>query len=125
MGEIATAFFFDTYAFFEIMQGNKNYAPYKKCSIITTRLNLMELHYGLLRLYGKKNADTYYDRLLEFTVFFDDATVKKASLLKFFKKKKNLSYVDCIGYVLAQRMDVKFLTGDRQFADMENVEWVR
>ena len=44
------SFFFDTYAFYELIKGNLNYKTYdKEIIVITTKLNLMELHYGLLR----------------------------------------------------------------------------
>ncbi len=40
-------------------------------------------------------------------------------------KKPRLSYVDCIGYVYAKHNNVPFLTGDREFAKMDNVEFVK
>jgi len=39
--------------------------------------------------------------------------------------KSNLSYVDCIGYILAKELKVGFLTGDREFEGMDNVEFVK
>ena len=33
--------------------------------------------------------------------------------------------VDCIGYMTAKRLGVKFLTGDREFEGMDNVEFVK
>ena len=124
MGTLNT-FFFDTYAFFEIIAGNPNYLPYKRCSIITTKLNLMELHHGLLTIYGKDKADRYYDKLVVFALEIEDEIYKQASDLKALHKKRRLSYVDCIGYTLAQRQGVKFLTGDIQFKDFANVEFVK
>ncbi len=124
MGEVK-AFFFDTYAFFEIIEGNKNYDLYKKnVGIITTKLNLMELHYGLLIRYGKEKAERYYNRLLQFTVDVDDVMLKKANEFRASLKKKKLSYVDCIGYVTARAIGVKFLTGDKEFKGLDNVEYV-
>ncbi|GAI14858.1 unnamed protein product [marine sediment metagenome] len=40
-------------------------------------------------------------------------------------KHRRLSYADCIGYVTARHEGMKFLTGDRVFERMENVEFVR
>ena len=37
----------------------------------------------------------------------------------------NLSYVDYIGYILAKQRNVKFLTGDKEFENMDNVEFVK
>ncbi|MBI2669427.1 PIN domain-containing protein [Candidatus Woesearchaeota archaeon] len=119
-------FFFDSYAFFEIIEGNKNYNPYRKnVGIITTKMNLMEVHHGLLRTYGKEKADFYYDKLLPFAVEIDDHTIKRANQFKAAMKKQKLSYVDCLGYVIALTRGVSFLTGDRQFERLENVEYVK
>jgi predicted nucleic acid-binding protein len=41
------------------------------------------------------------------------------------KEKKNLSYVDALGYIIAGKLGIKFLTGDNAFGGMENVEYVK
>ena len=118
-------YFFDTYAFFELIRGNPNYDSYRKdVTIITTRLNLMELYYGLLLLEGKTAAEAYYDRFLPYVVELSDDIIKKAGQLKAFFKPKRLSYIDCIGYMLARHHRVAFLTGDKAFKDMEGVRFV-
>ena len=123
---MVNSYFFDSYAFYEIMEGNRNYDPYYKDVVIyTTRLNLMELHYGLLVKYGKKTADALYDELLQFAVDIDDAIIKKANEFRSIFRKRKLSYVDCIGYTIAKSIGVPFLTGDQQFKDMDNVEFVK
>jgi uncharacterized protein len=38
---------------------------------------------------------------------------------------KKLSTIDCVGYSVANRLNIPFLTGDREFADMDNVQFVR
>ncbi|MEK6862092.1 MAG: PIN domain-containing protein [Nanoarchaeota archaeon] len=125
MGEIET-YFFDTYAFYEIIHGNKNYRKYEKgIAIITTKLNLMELHYGLMLLYGKNYADYYYDLFISFVVDFDDNIIKKSNEFRIKNKKLRLSYIDCIGYTIAKNSGVKFLTGDEGFKTFENVEFVK
>ncbi len=119
-------YFFDTYAFYEIIKGNPDYNKYKtNVSIITTRLNLMELHYGLLSLYGAQFADDYYDKLLKLIVEIADETIKDSNYFGLQNRKKRLSYVDCIGYTLAKKYNVRFLTGDKQFEEFENVEFVK
>jgi len=119
-------FFFDTYAFYEIIGGNINYKPYlSDVAILTTKLNLMELYYGLLLNYNKATADKYYDKFSEYCIDFDDDVVKQATLFRLLNKERNLSYVDSIGYVLSKSRNIKFLTGDKEFKDMENVEYVK
>jgi len=125
MGEIAV-YFFDSYAFFEIIEGSENYLPFSKnVGIITTKLNLLELHHGLVKLYGKEIADKYYDQYAPFAMEIDDEVFKRASSLKATSGKKKLSYIDCVGYIAALSRGVKFLTGDKEFKDLENVEFVK
>ena len=119
-------FFFDSYAVIELIKGNPNYKKYEKAiNIITTKLNLMELHYGLLRDEGKKIADNYYNAFLKFCIEIEDETIKQANEFRLRNYKRELSYVDCIGYILAKKFNAKFLTGDIQFKDFENVEFVK
>ena len=125
MGTIKT-FFFDTYALYEIIEGNPNYIPYtKKIAIVTTKLNLMELHYGLLSKYGREIAEKYYNELTKFSIPINDEIIKMANEFKYSFKIKRLSYIDCIGYVASKLRGIKFLTGDKEFKDMENVEFIK
>lgn len=119
-------FFFDTYAFHEIVHGSINYKKYEKnISIVTTKLNLMELHYILLRNYGAEMADKAFNQFLEFCVEITDEVIKEANKFRLENYRRDLSYVDCIGYVLAKKLNAKFLTGDSQFENFDNVEFVR
>ena len=40
-------------------------------------------------------------------------------------KKQNLSMTDCISYIMSKNLGIKFLTGDKQFQNLENVEFVK
>lgn len=119
-------YFLDTYAFFEIIKGTPNYQKFSfRMGVITTKLNLMELYYALLREFDRETADKYYDCFVDCTVEVDDETIKQAMVFKLLNKNKKLSYVDCIGYILAKKRGIKFLTGDKEFEEMENVEFVK
>ena len=123
--EIKT-FFFDTYALFEVGEGNENYKNYlKNIAIVITKLNLMELYYGLIIKYDEKTANSLYEKFSPYCVNIDDNTIKKAMMFRALNKKRDLSYVDCIGYILAKQRNIKFLTGDKEFERMENVEFVK
>jgi predicted nucleic acid-binding protein len=124
--EDLNAFFFDTYALYEIIHKSKSYEPYQTgISVITTKLNLMELHYIVLRNYGLEKANEAYDFFLKFCVDVDDGVIKEANEFKLKNYRRDLSYVDCIGYILAKKLNAKFLTGDKQFENFENVEFVK
>ena len=119
-------YFFDTYAFFEIIKGNINYQRYSKdISIITTRLNLIELYYWLLRRKEKDEADKYYQKFSPDCVNVSDDTIKEACEFRLKNKLQNLSYIDCIGYIIAIKKRIKFLTGDMEFENINNVEYVK
>ncbi len=119
-------YFFDTYALYELVVGNPNYTNFfSDVGIITTRLNLMELYYGLLRDYDRKIADKYYNVFVGYMVEINNETIKQAMVFRLLNKNKKLSYVDCIGYILAKKRGIKFLTGDKEFEGMENVEFVK
>lgn len=125
MGEALT-YFFDTYAFFEIVCGNEAYDPYVENAVsVTTEFNLYELHYNLLRRYGEKLANDYYDIFAEYKTTISPADVKAASVFKLERKRDDISYADALGYVIAQRRGMKFLTGDKAFKNLPNVEFVR
>ncbi|MBU1120506.1 MAG: PIN domain-containing protein [archaeon] len=119
-------FFFDTYAFYEIIRGNPDYKPFLKgIGVITTKLNLMELYYGLFLGHGIEAAEKYFQKFSNFCAEITDENIKKAMQFKSKNKEKNLSYIDCIGYIIAGERRVPFLTGDKQFKALENVEFVQ
>jgi len=39
--------------------------------------------------------------------------------------KKKLSTIDCVGYAVSRRQKIPFLTGDHEFEDIKDVEFVR
>ena len=121
------ALFFDSYALFEVVHTSKNYKKYAKddVSVVTTKLNLMELYYSLLRLYGKAKAEEAFNFFNEFCVKYNDGIIKEACEFRLVNYKRELSYVDCMGYIIARRMGIMFLTGDEQFKDFEGVEFVK
>ena len=119
------SYFFDTYAFYELIEGNDNYKPYLKVVIFTTQMNLMELHYGLMVKYGKDEADRIYDELRKYAVDVSDDIIKAANVFRKTYSKRKLSYVDCVGYMIARSLDVPFLTGDKEFRDLTNVKFVK
>lgn len=93
--------------------------------MITTRMNLMELYYILLTRHGKDTADRYYGPFVDYCVEISDDIIKKAMIFRSMMRKRDLSYVDCLGYIIAGTKKVKFLTGDKQFKDLPNVEFVK
>jgi len=120
-------YFFDTYAVIEFLKGNKNYIKYFEKGGFITKLNIMELYFYLLREFGKNEAEKIYATFASYVMEYGEDTMKEAMefKLKMKKQKKDVSYTDAIGYVLAKKNRIKFLTGDEEFRGMDNVEFVK
>ena len=117
--------FFDTYALIELIEGNHNYSLYVAYEPLINDFVLAELYYGLLRDYGERWASKYSEKYCNYSLPPSLAIIKEAGQLRLLHKKKNLSLTDCIGYCQAKRLGIKFLTGDQQFRNFSNVEFVK
>ena len=118
-------YFFDTYALFEISLGNTDFIKYIDLPITTFQLNLIELYNSLLGVYNKNIAQKIYQGYLDCVEKIDDETVFEAVELRRKLKKRNVSYVDCLGHIHSKRNNMLFLTGDKEFKDLPNVEFVK
>lgn len=118
-------YFFDSYALIELIKGNENYKPYAPAGMLFTKLNLFEVYYALLRLDGEEQAESFLRTYSYYVVDYDETIIADAARFRLHYAKRNLSMVDVIGYITAKRWNIKFLTGDKEFADLENVEFVK
>lgn len=117
--------FFDTYALLEVIYSNNNYEKYLNSKAAVTKLNLFELYYNIYGQYGEEAAEKEFEKCLSFVVDFDNETIKEAAKMKFIFKKQKMSMTDCIGYIKAKKLGIKFLTGDKQFEFLPDVEFVK
>ncbi len=119
-------YFFDSYAIIEIIEGNENYSKFKELQITTTTLNIAEVYFYLLREHNEQTADYWIKKLnLELINIIKLNTIIKSTKFKFKNKKEKLSYVNCIGYMFSNELNLKFLTGDNKFRNKDNVEFVK
>lgn len=84
-----------------------------------------EVYHGLLRDVGEKEAENFLEQYYPLIIDFNEEDIKKAAQLRIEHKKRNLSMADCIGFALAKRLGIKFLTGDKEFKDFDNVKFVK
>ncbi len=117
-------YFFDSYAIVELIKENPNYLLYGESKIATTVLNVIEVHYALLREKGPEFAKAFFNSLMKWVIPFE-YVITDANILKYSMRKQKLSSPDCIGYLLAKTHGIKFLTGDKEFENMPNVEFVK
>jgi predicted nucleic acid-binding protein len=118
-------YFFDTYALIELIKGNPNYEFIKDNVIITSPMNIAELYYSLLLENNKEFADKIINSFNFELIEITSKIAIKSSLFRFQNKKLKLSYIDCMGYILALKNNLLFLTGDKGFENLENVEYVK
>ncbi|MBS3137336.1 PIN domain-containing protein [Candidatus Woesearchaeota archaeon] len=123
--EVKPVYFFDSYALVEGLKGSINYAKYNESITVISILNLIEIVNVALRDFGESRARDAYNQFKDCIVEIDEEIILGAMKLKQKYNQRNLSYADCIGYIIAKRKNILFLTGDSGFKDLENVEFVK
>jgi uncharacterized protein len=119
-----TKYFFDAYAIIEITKGNSNYKPYLDSEIIINNFTFAELCYAWLK---DKKADfnNYSKKYSKHIASVRPEWIKEAMKFRIKWKDRKVSVPDCIGYIMAKELDIKFLTGNKEFKDLDNVEFVK
>ena len=124
-------FFYDSYAVLAYISGEKAYARYfandTQSSGALTKLNLMEVYFRAAKLHGHQAAKEIVDRFSKYLVDFDIDDIAGSMKLRgeLMKKQAGLSYADALGYYLARKMQIPFLTGDSYFMGLEGVRFVK
>ncbi len=119
------SYFLDTYSLLEIIKENKNFERFNQTLNFTSLMNLLELHYIIGRDFGVKKASEVVEKLKSIVVDITLEDIKKASEFRLKKGLKKFSYIDCLGYAVALNKGFRFLTGDKEFKDINNVEFVK
>ena len=118
-------YFSDSYAIIALAEGSLSYSKFQGIKIATSVLNIGEIYQIILRKHGKDIADNWFKNvnfeLLEIT----PEVIVNSIYFRHINKKKDLSLVDAVGYILSLKHNLKFLTGDKQFENMDNVEFVK
>ena len=118
-------YFHDTYAIIKLIGGAESYGSFKHFKIITSVLNIGEVYAILLRNFGKNRADEWFKGRNFEIVEITPETITEATYFRYMNRKEDLSITDCVGYILSLKTNLKFLTGGKEFQNMENVEFVK
>lgn len=122
---MSETYFFDTYALMEIIQSNPIYLTYvENSNMIINDFIFAEFCYNLFRE-NTKNAKDYIKEIIPAIVHAESEIIEGAMKFRVEHKKQNLSMTDCIGYIMSKQLGIKFLTGDKEFQNLENVEFVK
>lgn len=123
--EDGMTFFFDSYALIEIYKANPNYNKYADVNVITTYFNLLEAYYNIRKTKTTEESEDFFKTIKKLCINLKFEWIKKVTDFRLKNTERELSYVDCLGYVIAKEMNIKFLTGDKEFKAMDNVEFVK
>ncbi len=123
-------YFFDTYALIAYITGKPSYSPFfnNEYDVVTTDLNVAEAYFVLLQR-GQTDIADKLDQLLMEDALIPSKTAligacqTKLNLRKMVKK--DVSFIDALGYHIAKSMRIKFLTGDDAFRKLKNVKFVK
>ena len=121
---MSESLFFDTYALFEIIRGNQNFQTYIEKDIIINDFVYAELCYNLIKTRHPK-AHELLTQYAQYISQVEPTWIEDAMHFRLKWKDRNVSMTDCIGYIMAQQLGLRFLTGDKEFEGMENVEFVK
>lgn len=122
------SFFADSYAIIEILKGNERYLPYMAGHLVTTEFNICEVAFAVCRDYPDKTRQVMgrVRKMVTLVPTTDEDYCEGAAMRrKTTSAGKKLSTIDCVGYAVSRRQKIPFLTGDREFEDIEKVEFVR
>jgi len=123
-----SSYFADSYAIIEMLKGNENFRSYQSEQLITTEFNICEVAFAVCRDYPG-NAPQILNvvrKMVHLQSTRDEDYCSGAIWRKNGSRDgKKLSTIDCVGYSVANRLNIPFLTGDREFSDMENVQFVQ
>jgi uncharacterized protein len=124
--EDGLTFFFDSYALIEIYEKNPNFEEYASANVVTSYFQVYEVYHSLIRNgYTKEEIKDFFEFLKNLCIDLDFDWIPAAVEFRREYKKRELSYADCLGYIIARESHIKFLTGDKEFEDLTNVEFVK
>lgn len=112
----------DTYALIEIIHKNEHFTELLEEGFIIPDPVLAELYDVLLRTHNREIADHWYVRFSLYSLPVPHELLKNAVVLRRANKKLNLSITDAAGYLLAQHLNISFVTGNQAFEGMPGVD---
>jgi hypothetical protein len=100
-----------------------------QADLVTTEFNVLELTYALFRDFGRDeaaNVITFIRFKIEIVPTEDSDYLNASEFMPSANRTgKKLSLVEALGYSYSRKLGIKFLTGDKEFIEMENVEYVK
>lgn len=92
--------------------------------MVTSIMNKMEIYWWALLQNDHELATIFLSDIPNNAEITEDI-IPQAMLFRHKHKKKDFAYADVIGYALAQRHNIKFLTCNSPFEGLPGVEFVK
>jgi len=121
-----TRYFYDSYAVLAYLSDHPRYRNYfEEDTGVLTKLNLMEICYRILSIHGVRAARRVMTAFSRYQIDFTPNDILGSMKLRSTLKRRGLddSYADALGYYLASKLKIRFLTGDKAFSGLANVEF--
>ncbi|MBR9703664.1 type II toxin-antitoxin system VapC family toxin [Candidatus Woesearchaeota archaeon] len=115
--------FYDSYVFIDGIQSKEGLPTDTK--ITTLSSNLAEVYYVLLRIFNKKTADHFFNKIKEIAQDIPQEIIPEAMQFRYEHRKKKFSHADALGYTYARKHNITFVTGDKAFKGLEGVRVIR
>ncbi|MDP2924992.1 MAG: PIN domain-containing protein [Nanoarchaeota archaeon] len=115
----------DTYALMEIYNGNPKFSDYLSSNSIITGETIAEFYGVLLKEHDIEEADFWYKKLKFLVKNVSFEILVKAIKFKFENRKKGVSFFDSVGYIYSIENNLIFVTGDKEFEGLKNVEFIK
>jgi predicted nucleic acid-binding protein len=115
----------DTYVLIEIARGNTRFSGYLNMEFVITDLTLAEFYAVLLREHNEKTADYWYRKMERYAVPVDRSILVEAVKFRYEFRKEGISFFDAVGYIFSLKNGYCFVTGDKEFENLRNVEFLK
>jgi len=115
----------DTYALVEMSKENDKFLHLKNYDFVITNMTMAEFYGVLYNRFDKITADYWNRKFKTFCVPVSQEILLKAAMLKVDLKKQGVSLIDCVGYTFALENNMDFVTGDKEFEKMKNVQFMK
>ncbi len=119
----------DTYALIEISYGNEKFSKYIKEGFVISDWTLGEFFYVWMQKYSEEEADILIKQIESCSVSVSKEIIIKAMKFRYHHKKinktSNISFFDAVGYIFSKENNCLFVTGDKEFENLDDVEYVK
>ncbi len=113
----------DTYVLVEIKLGNPKFSDYFKSRFVIVDLILAEFYSVLLREESEEVAEYWFKKLEGYSVSVSKKILIEAVKFRYKHKRSRISFFDAVGYIFSLKNGYKFVTGDKEFKKLDNVEF--